>query len=125
MSLHDRNSRNTFTNQLNSSQRHTFSRWKPCGLQCCSSRMARFSLLIQAQVNAFQDQFKVLTPGGGLYMNEATFDNLTWKEDYYGANYDRLLEAKLSYDPNFVLYAHTSVGSDLITVASDGRLCKD
>ncbi|KAF7923930.1 hypothetical protein BELL_0367g00070 [Botrytis elliptica] len=80
---------------------------------------------IQAQVNAFQDQFKVLTPGGGSYMNEATFDNPTWKEDYYGENYDQLLDVKLSYDPNSILYAHTSVGSDLVTVASDGRLCKD
>ncbi|TGO34211.1 hypothetical protein BHYA_0207g00090 [Botrytis hyacinthi] len=80
---------------------------------------------IQAQVNAFQDQFQVLTPGGGSYMNEATFDNPIWKEDYYGENYNQLLDVKLSYDPNLVLYAHTSVGSDLMTVASDGRLCKD
>ncbi|KAJ8062822.1 hypothetical protein OCU04_008079 [Sclerotinia nivalis] len=80
---------------------------------------------IQAQVNKFQNQFKMLTPGGGAYMNEATFDNPTWKEDYYGINYNRLLKVKLSYDPNFVLYAHTSVGSDLVTVASDGRVCRD
>ncbi|KAF7858874.1 hypothetical protein EAF04_008916 [Stromatinia cepivora] len=80
---------------------------------------------VQAQVNKFQDQFKMLTPGGGAYMNEATFDNPTWKEDYYGTNYDELLKVKLSHDPNFVLYAHTSVGSDLVTVASDGRVCRD
>ncbi|KAK6599174.1 FAD binding domain protein [Botrytis cinerea] len=93
------------------------------GIEAAASRETIHQ--IQAQVNAFQDQFKVLTPGGGSYMNEATFDNPTWKEDYYGANYDQLLEVKLSYDPNFVLYAHTSVGSDLMTMASDGRLCKD
>ncbi|APA08512.1 hypothetical protein SS1G_02212 [Sclerotinia sclerotiorum 1980 UF-70] len=80
---------------------------------------------VQAQVNGFQDQLKTLTPGGGAYMNEATFDNPTWKEDYYGSNYNQLLQVKLSYDPNLVLYAHTSVGSDLVTVASDGRVCRD
>ncbi|KAF7891407.1 uncharacterized protein EAF02_001732 [Botrytis sinoallii] len=93
------------------------------GIEAAASRETIHQ--IQAQVNAFQDQFKVLTPGGGSYMNEATFDNPTWKEDYYGENYDQLLDVKMSYDPNFILYAHTSVGSDLVTVASDGRLCKD
>ncbi|WYZ41092.1 hypothetical protein EsH8_IV_001433 [Colletotrichum jinshuiense] len=79
---------------------------------------------IQAQVNGFQDRLKPLTPGGGSYMNEGTFDNADWKADYYGANYDELLRVKRTYDPEFILYAHTSVGADEVTVASDGRICK-
>ena len=79
---------------------------------------------VQAQVNGFQDWLKPLTPGGGSYMNEATFDNVDWKADYYGENYDKLLQVKKAYDSDFVLYAHTSVGADEMTVASDGRICR-
>ncbi|KAL9121202.1 MAG: hypothetical protein Q9187_002238 [Circinaria calcarea] len=79
---------------------------------------------LQAQMNENQDQLKVLTPGAGAYMNEGTFDNPDWKQDYYGANYDRLLAVKRKYDPNFILYGPAFVGSDYWTVASDGRLCK-
>ncbi|KAI1081714.1 hypothetical protein F5B20DRAFT_535046 [Whalleya microplaca] len=79
---------------------------------------------IQAQLNEWQDQIKVITPGGGAYMNEATYDNVDWKVDYYGANYDKLLGIKEKYDPDFTLWAHTSVGSDSYwAVAEDGRLC--
>ncbi|KAH6974929.1 hypothetical protein BKA56DRAFT_733338 [Ilyonectria sp. MPI-CAGE-AT-0026] len=78
---------------------------------------------VQAQVNGFQDLLKPLTPGGGAYANEGTFDNPDWKKDYYGENYDNLLKVKKTYDPKFVLWAHTSVGADEVTIASDGRLC--
>ena len=79
---------------------------------------------LQAQMNDNQDQLKMLTPGGGSYMNEGTFDNPDAKENYYGANYDRLLEMKRKYDLHFILYGPASVGSDYWTVASDGRLCR-
>lgn len=78
---------------------------------------------LQAQMNENQNQLKVLTPGGGTYMNEATFDNPTWKWDYYGLNYDKLLEVKDKYDPHSVFHGPASVGSDKWTVAADGRLC--
>lgn len=79
---------------------------------------------IEAQMNMDQDQLKALTPGGGAYMNEGTFDNPDWKQDYYGTNYDKLLGMKKKHDPNFILYGAASVGSDYWTVAGDGRLCK-
>ncbi|KAI1504776.1 FAD-binding domain-containing protein [Biscogniauxia marginata] len=81
--------------------------------------------VIQEQVNEWQALFNPLTPGGGGYMNEATFDNPSWKEDYFGQNYDRLLEIKKKYDPEFALWQHTSVGADAYwEVAGDGRLCR-
>ncbi|KAJ0365518.1 hypothetical protein COL154_004373 [Colletotrichum chrysophilum] len=80
---------------------------------------------IQAQVNQFQDRLRPLTPGGGAYMNEGTYDNVDWKTDYYGSNYDKLLQVKKTYDPDFLLYSHTPVGADEVTVASDGRICKN
>lgn len=58
-------------------------------------------------------------------MNEGTYDNVDWKTDYYGSNYDKLLQVKKTYDPDFLLYSHTSVGADEVTVASDGRICKN
>ncbi|KAI0179037.1 hypothetical protein GGR52DRAFT_569941 [Hypoxylon sp. FL1284] len=79
---------------------------------------------LQAKMNENQDQLKVITPSSGAYMNEATYDNPDWKEDYYGVNYDRLLDIKKHYDPSFLLYGPASVGSDHWAVASDGRLCK-
>ncbi|KAL0930065.1 FAD binding domain protein [Colletotrichum truncatum] len=79
---------------------------------------------IQSRVNGFQDRLKPLTPGGGSYMNEGTYDNVDWKVDYYGENYDKLLQVKRTYDPSFTLYAHTSVGADEVIVGPDGRICK-
>lgn len=79
----------------------------------------------QAKVNAWQALFTPLTPGGGGYVNEATFDNPTWKEDYFGQDYEKLLEIKKKWDPGFALWQHTSVGADAFwEVARDGRLCR-
>ncbi|TQV91952.1 FAD-binding, type 2 [Cordyceps javanica] len=79
---------------------------------------------VQADMNAHQDLLRAASPVGGAYINEATFDNAHWKEDYFGANYDKLLRVKKKYDPQFVLYGPASVGSDTWTRASDGRLCR-
>jgi len=57
-----------------------------------------------AEMNSWQDRLRLLvTPGGGSYGNEATFDNQYWKSEYYGSVYDRLLQIKQRYDPGFVL----------------------
>ncbi|KAJ2968944.1 hypothetical protein NUW58_g10106 [Xylaria curta] len=78
---------------------------------------------LQAQMNIFEGWLKEITPGSGGYMNEGTFDNPEWKQDYFGENYDRLMEIKSLYDPDRVLYARAMVGSDLFTVKADGRVC--
>lgn len=80
---------------------------------------------VQKQVNKWQDLLRRVTPGGGAYMSEATFDNANWKRDYFGQDYNRLLGIKTRYDPNFILYQHTSVGANAYwEVAADGRLCR-
>lgn len=80
---------------------------------------------VQAKVNEWQGLFNPLTPGGGGYINEATFDDPTWKQDYFGKNYETLLRIKRKYDPQFVLWQHTSVGTDAFwEVSGDGRLCR-
>ncbi|KAK0637656.1 FAD-linked oxidoreductase patO [Lasiodiplodia hormozganensis] len=65
-----------------------------------------------------------ITPGAGAYMNEADVNNPNWKEDYFGENYERLRSIKASWDPEDLLYAKTTVGSDEWGVDEEGRLCK-
>jgi hypothetical protein len=80
---------------------------------------------LQAQMNVNEGLLRDLTPQGGAYINEGTFDNPAWKEDYFGGvNYGRLLAVKDRYDPEEVFYGPASVGSDRWVVAGDGRLCK-
>lgn len=79
---------------------------------------------LQATANGYMTQFRALTPGGGTYPNEASFNYAFWKTDYYGANYRRLLSIKKRYDPDNMLWGSVNVGGDLMTVAADGRLCK-
>ncbi|CBF78970.1 hypothetical protein AN7153.2 [Aspergillus nidulans FGSC A4] len=79
----------------------------------------------QALTNANQDLLKQVTrdAGGGAYTNEATFDNPDWKTDYFGTNYDTLLQVKEKYDPGHALYGAATVGSDYWSMQGDGRLC--
>jgi hypothetical protein len=80
---------------------------------------------IQAKVNTWQEWVKVLTPGSGSYINEATYDNPDWKSDYYGENYEKLLRVKEKYDGTFSLWQQTSVGEDTYWHENaEGRLCK-
>ncbi|KAJ2994638.1 hypothetical protein NUW58_g1502 [Xylaria curta] len=79
---------------------------------------------LQKELNVNQDMLKALTPGGGSYVNEATYDNPAWKVDYWGANYAKLLAVKQKYDPSFSLYGPASVGSDHWKSDAEGRLCK-
>lgn len=76
-----------------------------------------------AEMNTWQDRLRLVTPGGGSYGSEATFDNQFWKSEYYGSAYDRLLKVKQHYDPDFILWNHAAVGSDLYKLRDDGRLC--
>lgn len=79
----------------------------------------------QDQLNEWQAELREITPGGGTYMNEATWDNVNWKEDYFGANYDALLRVKQKYDPNGLFWANAAVGNDKYwEVIRDGRLCR-
>ena len=64
-------------------------------------------------------------PDSGSYLSEANPYLKTWKEDFYGDNYDRLRAIKSTYDPNDVFYARTAVGSDEWKESkTDGRLCR-
>jgi hypothetical protein len=79
--------------------------------------------VLQDQMLDNQNMFKDLSPGSGSYINEAVATNPEWKEDYFGINYERLLEVKRKYDPKHLFYGPASVGSDFWRVESDGRSC--
>lgn len=88
---------------------------------------AKWSDMIALQDKMTYDwipQLTALSPGSGCYLNEGDFRQPNWQETFYGANYDRLLCIKNTYDPNHIFYATTAVGNDYWTVAQDGRLCK-
>ena len=77
-----------------------------------------------ALANQFQLDLRNITPGGGNYMNEATYDYPYWKEDYYGEYYERLVEVKYKYDPGSVLWIQPGAGNDKYALMDDGHLCK-
>lgn len=62
--------------------------------------------------------------GSSSYMNEADFQEPDYKNVFFGDNYAKLLAVKETWDPNNVFYATAAVGSDVWTVAKDGRMCK-
>lgn len=74
--------------------------------------------------NDFIPQLKALTPGSGVYLNEADFLEPDWQESFYGENYVRLRGIKKKYDRGDVFYAPTAVGSDEWKEDSRGRLCR-
>lgn len=77
-----------------------------------------------ARVNGWQDRLRKLTPKGGAYINEGTYNAVQWKDDYFRGTYNRLRAIKEKYDPGFVLYTRPGVGSDEYVERPDGHLCK-
>ncbi|KAF5026926.1 hypothetical protein F66182_956 [Fusarium sp. NRRL 66182] len=66
----------------------------------------------------------VVPSDAGTYLNEAEVGNENWKQDFFGENYDRLLEIKRAHDPADLFYAEYAVGSDAWYRAPEGRLCR-
>ncbi|RAH44589.1 uncharacterized protein BO95DRAFT_454111 [Aspergillus brunneoviolaceus CBS 621.78] len=64
-------------------------------------------------------------PESRAYMNEANPLDPEFKRDFYGANYDRLVQVKANNDPNESLFVLASMGSDWWDYDLDsGRLCR-
>lgn len=63
-------------------------------------------------------------PIAGLYMNEGNCYNTNFKNDFYTANYDQMLEIKGKYDPSDPLFVLTGVRSDSWDYnLNTGKLC--
>ncbi|EXK29244.1 hypothetical protein FOMG_14412 [Fusarium oxysporum f. sp. melonis 26406] len=64
-------------------------------------------------------------PDTGAYMNEANPYNPSFKKDFYGVFYSRLLAVKEKYDPTQSLWVLSGVGSDAWDYSLDtGKLCR-
>ncbi|KAJ5370261.1 uncharacterized protein N7496_006353 [Penicillium cataractarum] len=64
-------------------------------------------------------------PKAGAYMNAANGFSRSWKHDFYGENYERLLKIKQKYDPTGSLWIYSGVGSDKWTYdLHSGLLCQ-
>ncbi|KAF1355969.1 FAD binding domain-containing protein [Lizonia empirigonia] len=53
---------------------------------------------------------KALTPGGGAYLNEASYEEPEWQQTFYGDNYPQLLKVKEKYDSDHVFDCWKCVG---------------
>lgn len=67
---------------------------------------------------------QAIMPASGSYMNEGNFRQHDWQKQFFGINYDRLLDIKQKYDPEFLFYAPQGVGSEFWEEDRAGRLCK-
>lgn len=70
-------------------------------------------------------QITRLIPGDvSSYLNEADPWEPNWQNVFYGEVYERLLNIKIAYDPDSMMYARTAVGSEVWNEIEDGRLCR-
>ena len=93
-------------------------KWDPTGTPAAMAARQDYA------ANVLQPMLDKATPGGGVYLNEANYKQQNWQKEFYGANYNRLLQAKNTYDPDGLLYVHTGVGSEAWYEDANQRLCK-
>jgi hypothetical protein len=67
---------------------------------------------------------KKLAPNTGGYMNEGDRNDPDYIQTFYGSNYKSHLAAKKKYDPEFVFYCPSCVGSEEFIERPDGPLCR-
>ncbi|KAF3012671.1 hypothetical protein E8E14_011563 [Neopestalotiopsis sp. 37M] len=64
-------------------------------------------------------------PTAGAYINEANPYSSSFKKDFYGENYEQLVQLKQKYDPTNTLYALSGIGSDEWDYnLTTGKLCR-
>ncbi|KAJ5594341.1 uncharacterized protein N7459_000549 [Penicillium hispanicum] len=76
-------------------------------------------------------KWRATCPEAGAYMSESDILEPNFQQAFYGSNYARLYQLKQLYDPTFLFYAPTGVGSEEWKVQSldglpdqNGRLCR-
>lgn len=65
------------------------------------------------------------SPYGAAYVNEGDLYEPSWQDAYWGDNYARLLEIRKKWDPEGVLFAQTTPGTESWSVVDYRRkLCR-
>lgn len=74
------------------------------------------------RVSQAADFLRNITPGGGVYMNEADILEPLWRESFWGLpNYEKLLTIKNKYDPTNVFNCWKCIGWDEAMITSDPK----
>ncbi|KAJ5162211.1 hypothetical protein N7492_007603 [Penicillium capsulatum] len=76
-------------------------------------------------------KWRATCPDAGAYMSESDILEPNFQQAFYGSNYERLYRLKQHYDPTFLFYAPTGVGSENWSIKTsdglpdqNGRLCR-
>ena len=64
------------------------------------------------EVGAAAAQLRRIALHSGSYLNEGSFFNASWQEEFRGRNYAKLRAIKTKYDPDGLFFVHHGVGSE-------------
>jgi FAD/FMN-containing dehydrogenase len=65
-----------------------------------------------AAVERAMSALRRVAPNAGSYVSESNYFEREWQRSYWGANYERLLAVKDTYDPDGLFVVHHGVGSE-------------
>ena len=57
-------------------------------------------------------ELRKIAPHSGSYVNECSFFNRSWQQEFWGENYSKLRSIKTKYDPDGLFFVHHGVGSE-------------
>ncbi len=57
-------------------------------------------------------ELRKIAPHSGSYLNECSFFNPSWQQEFWGKNYPKLRAIKTKYDPDGLFFVHHGVGSE-------------
>ena len=57
-------------------------------------------------------ELRKIVPVPGSYVSESNYFNESWRQAFWGNNYQRLLAVKAKYDPDGLFFVHHGVGSE-------------
>lgn len=64
------------------------------------------------RIAAATSELRKAAPEAGSYSSEMSYFEANWREAAWGPHYDRLLQAKMKYDPDGLFTGHHQVGSE-------------
>jgi len=58
------------------------------------------------------DELLKVSKNAGSYVSESDFFERSWKQSFWGSNYESLAAVKKKYDPAGLFFVHHGVGSE-------------
>ncbi|KIH92013.1 FAD binding protein domain-containing protein [Sporothrix brasiliensis 5110] len=97
----------------------TFWKFEP---PACLSEAGRLGAL--QNLTRLGDALRKASPGSAVYANEGNANEPNWQETFWGANYKKLYDIKIKYDPSGVFWAPATPGAELWALVDEKQLCK-